>query len=588
MFNLLVHGNGAAWEKPPLSLGVERFKEYSGSEADPISIAQPETLRRLQEVPALLMYEVGADGPNPKLVRHGRIRNIVRRGSELTFEFAPDPERGYLTLGTVLGFADALGMHRFEQHRTHWAVKDGDLPPDLLALAVADPPQRTLAIIAQEYADARGQGRLLKRRIELKRELAALPKSREKTIEILRVRSRERVIPEAFQYFGVQAETEEARAAIASVLKHNDTPDLPEDWPFTLAIFLDAFGSPTEAAARDDAIQQCREHVVRLTADGDAEQQLWPTIETLACTLWRCARSPLLALQLRRRYSLLLDQLARRQTQAGSWNEAGGKVSVRATAMATVALQRLGDDKHRERVANAVRALLKEPLKDGAWPILRNAEDGDVAATTFALEALRRSGIANEIPHVLTAGDAWLMHAQGELGTWQADGWDEDAATTLVLDYLERRSGMLAQVDGFLLMARDFFRKAEEFRLDGGANDRRLAAIATVHAVEMFLYGLFERRPDLNVSAYRRDGKETVGLREGLGLLQQAMRGVGMLTAPQHLAHRDALRSLASRRDGIIHRAHEISAEELDRGMRAARGFIDRYGAELVRLDLLQ
>jgi squalene-hopene cyclase-like protein len=587
MFNLLVHGNGEAWEEPPFSMGVVRFKEYSGSEADAISIAQPETLRRLQEVPALLMYEVGASGPNPKLVRHGRLSNITRRGGDLTFEFAPDAERGYLTLGTVLGFADALGMHRFEQHRTHWAVKDGDLPPDLLALAIAAPPQRTLTIIAQEYADARERG-LRARRLELEQELAALPKSREKAIEILRVLSHEQVIPEAFQYFGVTAGTEEARAAIASMLVLNATPDLPEDWPFTLAIFLDAFGSPTEAGVRDDAIQKCREHVVRLTADGDGEQILWPSVETLASTLWRCARSPLLALQLRRRYGLLLDQLARRQTQAGSWQEAGGRVSVRATAMATVVIQRLGDDKHRERVANAVRKLLEQSIEDGAWPILRNAEEGDVVATTFALEALRRSGMANDIPHVFTAGDAWLMEAQREFGTWQADGWDENAVTTLVLDYLERRSGMLAQVDGFLLMARDFFRKAEEFRLEGGANDRRIAAIATVHAVEMFLYGLFEKRPDLNVSAYRRDGNETVGLREGLGLLQEALRRVGMLTAPQGLAYRDPLSSLASRRDGIIHRAHEISAEELDRGMRAARSFIDRYGAELARLDLLQ
>jgi hypothetical protein len=103
-----------------------------------------------------------------------------------------------------------------------------------------------------------------------------------------------------------------------------------------------------------------------------------------------------------------------------------------------------------------------------------------------------------------------------------------------------------------------------------------------------FLYGLFEKRPDLNISAYRRNGSETVGLREGLGLLQHALQRTGVLTAPQSLAYRDALSALAGRRDGIIHHAHEISAEELERGMLAARKFIDRYGAELVSLDLLQ
>src|SRR3546814_15580198 len=74
--------------------------------------------------------------------------------------------------------------------------------------------------------------------------------------------------------------------------------------------------------------------------------------------------------------------------------------------------------------------------------------------------------------------------------------YEDDFATAMVLDYLARPNDFLAQVDGFLLMARDFFRKAEELRLEGGANNRRLAAIATVHAVEMFLYGLFKDRED--------------------------------------------------------------------------------------------
>ena len=76
--------------------------------------------------------------------------------------------------------------------------------------------------------------------------------------------------------------------------------------------------------------------------------------------------------------------------------------------------------------------------------------------------------------------------------------------TYLTLNYLMRRKEILPQVDGFLLMARDFFRKAEELRFEGGANNYRLSAIAVVHAVEMFLYGLFERREDLGLSAYRK------------------------------------------------------------------------------------
>jgi hypothetical protein len=200
----------------------------------------------------------------------------------------------------------------------------------------------------------------------------------------------------------------------------------------------------------------------------------------------------------------------------------------------------------------------------------------------------RRSDLADDVPHVLAAGDAWLVAGQTVLGGWLAAPWSEDFVAGMVLEYLARQSEMLPQVDGFLLMARDFFRKAEELRLEGGANNRRLAVIATVHAVEMFLYGLFEKREDLALSAFRDNGTETLGPREALRAFQDSLQRLGMLTAPQRLPHRDNLSSLVGRRDGIIHRAHEISEAELDDGLRHARRFIERYAKSLLDLNLLQ
>lgn len=55
------------------------------------------------------MYEVGAGGPHVRVVRHGRIRNIVRRGHELAFTFEPDPEHAYLDRAEVLRISDQLG-----------------------------------------------------------------------------------------------------------------------------------------------------------------------------------------------------------------------------------------------------------------------------------------------------------------------------------------------------------------------------------------------------------------------------------------------------------------------------------------------
>ncbi|MER8943553.1 hypothetical protein NKH82_29390 [Mesorhizobium sp. M0915] len=55
----------------------------------------------------------------------------------------------------VLRIADRLGIQQFEQHRTHWAIKDGDIPAELIATSTAERAQRTVAVVAAEYVEAR-------------------------------------------------------------------------------------------------------------------------------------------------------------------------------------------------------------------------------------------------------------------------------------------------------------------------------------------------------------------------------------------------------------------------------------------------
>lgn len=588
MFNLLVSGNGEWWETPPLSSGVDRFKEYSGVEAEAIDIARPETLRQLENVPTLLMYEVSAGGPNARVVRHGRLRNIVRRGGDLTFTFEPDPVRAYLDRALFLGFADQLGMQRFEQHRTHWAIKDGELPPGLLDGATAERRRRTVGVVAAEYVEARREG--IPRKIrELEEELAQFPPSLEKALSLLPARLLEQPTPELYPILGVEPGTSEGRNAVVAVLARDaDEQDLPKDWSYSLAWFLGLYGSPTEAARLDAVVETCAEHMIALGAGGDGAAG---SVEDVGYALWRSARSPQLVGRLRREIAVLTDRLVRSQDGNGFWicgREGGSVPGVRATALATVALQRLGDDRYHDAIKKAVAWLIAQILlESGASPRVAGDNNADIIATTLTMEAIRRSDLFEEVPHVLAAGDAWLVAGQTVLGGWQADPWSENFVAGLVLEYLARRREMLAQVDGFLLMARDFFRKAEELRLDGGANNRRLAAVATVHAVEMFLYGLFKEREDLALSAFRENG-ETLGPREALRVLQEALQRIGELVAPQRLPHRDDLSSLIGRRDGIIHRAHEISEAELADGIRHARRFIERFAKSLLDLNLLQ
>jgi hypothetical protein len=256
--------------------------------------------------------------------------------------------------------------------------------------------------------------------------------------------------------------------------------------------------------------------------------------------------------------------------------------------MATLGLQRLGDDKCHQVVGRAVLSLCGSRLENGALPWIAGCEEGDVLATALGMEAMRRSSMADELQHVLSAGDEWLIGAQTALGAWQAEPFHDDFVTALVLEYLDGRSSVLPQVDGFFLMAREFFRTAEEFQSEDGTNNRRLAAIAAVHAVEMFIYGVFEAREDLGLSPFKNNGVDTLGPREALGVLEDALHRLNLLNTTRGLRFRDQLRSLMSRRDNIIHRAHEVSANELRAGMAAARNFMGEYGAQLVTLDLLQ
>src|SRR3546814_4812987 len=83
MFNLIVAGNGTHWEAAPLTFGVDRFKEYSDGVADGIDIGEPETLAQLEQIPTLLVYEVGARGPRARTVRYGQLANLRRRGQNL-------------------------------------------------------------------------------------------------------------------------------------------------------------------------------------------------------------------------------------------------------------------------------------------------------------------------------------------------------------------------------------------------------------------------------------------------------------------------------------------------------------------------
>jgi len=591
MWNLLISAHPTAWENnKTCRIDARRFCEYSSDAAQSLSLKNSDTLRTLESLPTLLVYESAIDSKNAHLVRHGTISNLHRDGRDLVFQFTPDSERGYFLRGLLQKFSGELGIHRFEHYRTHWAVKEGDIPSGLLAQADPKPPARNVPLVYAAYREAVFAGEN-QQCSALTAELASFPPSEEKAIEYLRTGMEDEVYLPAHALLGLRPKSPEARAVLeslqdAALLVVDPYPEIGHgSHPFLIAPFYATFGAPTEHSRLDEAIEDCTAIVSELESNYRTKQE---GLRSIAYVLWQAGRQAVLAERLRRRLNDLVDRIMQDRTSACLWNDKQGDADLLATAMVTVGMQRLGDDKHRTALGQTIESLCEQQKEDGSLPAVSGDRYGDVLTTVLAIEGVQRSGYSESLSHVIERGEAWIMQQQRPTGQWGSEGWNSLSVTTSVLDYFEHRSTMLPQVDGFFLMARDFFKKAIDLRVEGGANNRRLAAIAAVHALEMFLYGLFDASPGLGVSAYRDKGDETLGPREAIRALQEALQRSGDLGERQGLSYRDQISSLIRERDNIIHHASEITDEELSRGLTAVGAFIRRYGADLIQLDLLQ
>lgn len=113
-----------------MSMDARRFREHSGDESIGLSVSNPDGLRVLEKLDTLLMYEEIVKAPHAEWVRFGRLRDIrVEPGSTISFRFT---ESGRIQRSTVLMLRHRLQIEGWEPNRTHWAVKDGRIPQDVI------------------------------------------------------------------------------------------------------------------------------------------------------------------------------------------------------------------------------------------------------------------------------------------------------------------------------------------------------------------------------------------------------------------------------------------------------------------------
>ena len=128
MFSLIVSGSGKQFSEPlPWSITASRFLEQSCEEA--ISLFQGrKNLDQLDSLPAIVTGEWGAD--TDQVVRYGFVKNVQRSGNQLQFSFK---EKAHGPQDVLDDFKRDLQLGRWENSRTHWAIKQGDLPAEFMA-----------------------------------------------------------------------------------------------------------------------------------------------------------------------------------------------------------------------------------------------------------------------------------------------------------------------------------------------------------------------------------------------------------------------------------------------------------------------
>lgn len=123
MFNLIIYGDGQMWSEPqPWSVDASRFLEHSCDEAKELFLNR-KNLEVLEQFPAIVTGEWG--GSTSQVVRVGLVRNVRSTGREIRFSF---DEQSHTISDLLDEFTKELQLHDWEHSRSHWAVKNGDLP----------------------------------------------------------------------------------------------------------------------------------------------------------------------------------------------------------------------------------------------------------------------------------------------------------------------------------------------------------------------------------------------------------------------------------------------------------------------------
>jgi predicted nucleotide-binding protein len=123
MYNLFIGYAGPSDPTNPFQVSVSRYLEYTDSETQMrLRELTGDAVRTIMQYPALFLHERYEDGAFV-----GDITSIKGVGRSYEVSYTRNDDIGVIPPDVIENAALELAIDEFEFHRTHWAVKQGDL-----------------------------------------------------------------------------------------------------------------------------------------------------------------------------------------------------------------------------------------------------------------------------------------------------------------------------------------------------------------------------------------------------------------------------------------------------------------------------
>lgn len=137
MYNLLVSSSEDAWNGDPWQIELERcIREYTDKEiTQKLGDLNASAVADLKRLPCIFAYEK----PNKMDPHFGVLRDITYRQGEVKIGYELQPLTPFLTAEELSAMSFDLDISKWELNRTHWAVKDVNLPKELRAKGIILP-----------------------------------------------------------------------------------------------------------------------------------------------------------------------------------------------------------------------------------------------------------------------------------------------------------------------------------------------------------------------------------------------------------------------------------------------------------------